>query len=425
MTQNIDKEPTLNTGFITYTVAGRRQLVELENILTIGREPPNQLQLADAFVSARHARIERRDLGFVLRDLRSRNGTLLNGSQITEAPLKDGDRIRIGECELIFSATAEAKSTPAILQSQNPNWQVTLSRLESMAKTDLCVLLTGPSGVGKEVVAKSLHELSSRAQGPLISVNCSALSESLIESELFGHVRGSFTGATHDRQGAFAAARGGTLFLDEIGDLPLSLQPKLLRALENAEIRPLGSDRTVKTDVRIVAATHCDLAAQVQSGQFRQDLYFRLNVIRLQIPALTQRLEDFDTILYYFAKQYRVRFSYAAIARLKEHSWPGNIRELRNLVARAKAYHGQDQILPEHLRELIDPVVPPLVPSGLSGERPLLKEIEERMIRERLILHHGNQRKVAADLGMPKSTLHDRIKTYGINIKELISRTTA
>jgi len=172
-------------------------------------------------------------------------------------------------------------------------------------------------------VSHVIHDYSGRSEGPFVSVNCSALTESLVESELFGHVKGSFTGATSDRKGAFEAARGGTLFLDEIGDLPLSLQPKLLRALENQEIKPVGSDKTLKTDVRIVTATHKNLEKLVIEKTFRSDLFFRIHVVKISIPSLKERMEDFEDLLYHFSREMRVRFSVGAIEKLKEHSWPG------------------------------------------------------------------------------------------------------
>ncbi|WP_374032992.1 sigma 54-interacting transcriptional regulator [Bdellovibrio bacteriovorus] len=203
------------------------------------------------------------------------------------------------------------KSQPPFpIKSRNEVWNEELQTLSNVAKTEFPVLILGPSGTGKDVIAQALHENSLRDKGPFVSVNCSALSETLIESELFGHVKGSFTGAINDRKGAFEAARGGTLFLDEIGDLSYSLQAKLLRALENNEIRPVGADRNVRTDVRIIAATHQNLSEKIREGLFRSDLYFRLNVVSVAPPALALRMEDFEELLYTFARKMRVRFSF-------------------------------------------------------------------------------------------------------------------
>ncbi len=397
------------------------QALELGEFLTIGRDNHSDLELADPFVSTRHARIEKKPEGFLIRDLRSQNGSFVNGLRVVEAYLNVGDRLRFGQREFIFQTDAMQTPNDPLLKSKNEEWAQHLKSLPLFARTDLPVLLLGASGTGKEVLAKLTHAHSTRASGPFVSVNCSALSESLIESELFGHTRGSFTGATHDRKGAFESARGGTLFLDEIGDLPLPLQPKLLRALENREIRPVGSDRNITTNVRIIAATHKNLAQLVQQGLFRADLFFRLHVIRLTLPALKDRMEDFETILYSFAREMRVRFSFDAIQSMKLHPWPGNIRELKNMVSRASALFPNEHLQAEHLKLILDAPQATTLDLGRHVEgRPLIREIERELIIQKLIDNSGNQRKTALDLGLPKSTLHDRIKTYAINIENVL-----
>lgn len=412
-----------NTGFLSWKDAHRTQQIQIGDFLTLGRDVQNEILVEDDYASCRHARIERKSNGFLLRDLRSRNGTFINGIQVFEALLNDGDRVKIGHTDFFFTSEALTQSPLIVLNSQCVAWQRQLQKLPNIAQAPFPILLTGPSGTGKDVMAQAIHRLSPRKAGAFVSVNCSALSESLVESELFGHLKGSFTGATNDRKGAFEAARGGTLFLDEVGDLPLVLQPKLLRALENAQIRPVGSDRSIETDVRIVAATHHDLKRLVHEERFRADLYFRLNVIQIQTPALKDRLEDFDDLFYHFAKALRVRFSFAAIQKLKAHSWPGNIRELKNTVSRAKAFMANREVTEDDIDQLID-----VMPSGdgaatvFRPSRSVIKEIELEMIKTRLVANRGNQRKTAADLGMPKSTLHDRIRTYGIDLDQLMSK---
>ncbi len=408
-------------AFLLPATRSQSAAIELTEHFTIGRDPQNQLCLEDSFVSGRHARIEKRSQGFVLRDLQSRNGTFLNGSKVLEANLKVNDQIQFGESLYIF---AETKNEHQSLTSRNSKWNQQLLRAPAFAATDFAVLITGPSGSGKEILANWIHKASCRNMGPFISINCSALSESLIESELFGHKKGSFTGATEDRRGAFESARAGTLFLDEIGDLPLSLQPKLLRALENQEIRSVGSDKNIRTNVRIIAATHKNLVQNVQQKNFREDLYFRLNVCHVQAPSLIDRMEDFDDLLYGFAKHYRVRFSFNSIIKMKEHSWPGNVRELKNVVARAAAYFPGVHIQPEHIDELIDKPLTENILAGLSTQKSqgsLIKDIERDMIIQRLIANAGNQRRTAEDLGLPKSTLNDRIKSYQIDIDQLLA----
>ncbi|PWU17774.1 MAG: hypothetical protein C5B49_08245, partial [Bdellovibrio sp.] len=256
-----DKRPDIPAGITAFLASsganGDRQLIE--DLLVLGSEgnfPGPLSEAVDPCVEPRHARIERRGAGFVIRDLRSNGGTFVNGTRIVEAHLQSGDIIRLGGLSSGFSTVffleqANASVAPTHrLKSRNLLWQAQIDRLPGMASSDYPILLLGPSGSGKEILAETIHSLSKRSPGPFTRVNCSALSETLIESELFGHVKGSFTGAIGDRKGAFETARGGTLFLDEIGDFPYGLQAKLLRALENNEVRPVGSDRLLQTDVR-------------------------------------------------------------------------------------------------------------------------------------------------------------------------------
>lgn len=398
------------------TLGNNPKTLTLGDLTTIGSDPTCSFRFFSKEISTRHARIEKKDHLYIIRDLRSDSGTRVNGALVLEAILQHGDIIQLGDLEFEYT---EKRSKPQKfpLSSRNAVWDEELQSLENVAKTDFPVLLLGPSGTGKDVIAQAIHDFSDRT-GPLVSVNCSALSETLIESELFGHVKGSFTGAISDRKGAFEAARGGTLFLDEIGDLSYALQAKLLRALENNEIRPVGADRNIKTDVRIIAATHQNLAEKIQEGLFRSDLYFRLNVVSVSPPALQYRMEDFDDLLYIFAKQMRVRFSFNAIERLKKHSWPGNIRELKNLVSRVSAIYPNVHILETHVEKLLDKTL--LKSHDRERARvdgSVIKEIERQMIIKRLSANHGNQRRTAKDLGMPKSTLHDRIKNYQIDVQ--------
>ncbi|MEZ4436150.1 MAG: sigma-54 dependent transcriptional regulator [bacterium] len=212
--------------------------------------------------------------------------------------------------------------------------------LERVAPTDMTVLIEGESGTGKELVADAIHQHSKRERGPLVVFDCSAVAPNLIESELFGHVKGAFTGATGSRAGAFERAHGGTLFLDELGELPLDLQPKLLRALEQRQVRPVGGDRPIQIDARIVAATNRNLQKEVEAGNFRQDLYYRLAVIRVALPPLRRRVEDIPLLVRHFLGDLDlgdrdVQVGYDTILKLQRHKWPGNVRELRNFVERA------------------------------------------------------------------------------------------
>jgi DNA-binding NtrC family response regulator len=387
----------------------------LGDFINIGSDSSCQIQITGSNISERHCRIEKKESSFLIRDMRSETGTFINDAKIVEAILQDGDFIRIGSLEFQFCLENQ-ENIAFPLSSRNEVWNQELQSLSHVSKTEFPVLILGPSGAGKDVIAQSLHEKSLRKNGPFVSVNCCALNETLIESELFGHIKGSFTGATSDRKGAFEAARHGTLFLDEIGDLSYSLQAKLLRALENNEIHPVGADYNVKTNVRIIAATHQNLGEKIREGSFRADLYFRLNVVTITPPSLTMRMEDFEELIYSFAKKMRVRFSHNAILRLKKHPWPGNIRELKNLVTRAAAIFPKTQIEVHHIEKLLDKNL--LSPAEQNNVQniPVIKEIEKQMIIKRLSYHKGNQRRTAQDLGMPKSTLHDRLKYYNIDV---------
>jgi len=275
-----------------------------------------------------------------------------------------------------------------------------------VAPSDVPVLISGESGVGKEVVAQLVHRWSHRADGPLVAANCAGLPESLIESELFGHTKGAFTGAGEARKGFFRAAHGGTLFLDEIGEMPLHLQPKLLRALESHEVTPVGSDAAVDVDTRLVAATNRNLAEAVAAGQFRDDLYYRINVVELSVPPLGQRREDILPLARRFAAEFAgapVRLSPQATQCLLPYGWPGNVRELRNAVQRACLLCRGDVILPEHL--------PPQIAAGASQDTHpettagRLSQVERATITATLAECDGNRTQAAKKLGISRRAL--------------------
>ena len=315
----------------------------------LGAAPTNDVQIPDTTVSRHHAEIRPRGGRYLLRDLGSTNGTRLEGVPIVEAWLVDGATLGLGNTELRFDSS---RRTTTIGESRAdrfgsmlgyaPAMRTLFGVLERIAPTTLSVVISGETGTGKELVARGLHDASERARGPFVVVDCGAMSRSLIESDLFGHERGAFTGADRARVGAFERAQGGTLFLDELGEMPLELQPKLLRALEQGEVQRLGGSSTIDVDVRVVAATHRDLGAMVERGEFREDLYYRLAEIVVMIPPLRERRSDVPMLAEAFLSSWRdetgVRsIEEAALSRLTARDYPGNVRELRNVLRRAVA----------------------------------------------------------------------------------------
>lgn len=280
-----------------------------------------------------------------------------------------------------------------------------------VAPSNAPALILGPSGAGKEVVAQLIHRWSRRSQGPLVAANCAGLPESLIESELFGHTKGAFTGADSARQGFFRAAHGGTLFLDEIGELPLHLQPKLLRAIESGEITPVGSEKPVVVDVRLVAATNRDLAEAVAGGRFRDDLYYRINVVEVTVPPLMERTDDLLPLVTQFAGEFAggpVRLSPQAAHCLLAYPWPGNVRELRNAIQRACLLCRGDVILPEHLPPKIAALADASTESEIAKGR--LSQVERATILSTLDECGGNRTHAAKKLGISRRSLIYKIR---------------
>ena len=316
--------------------------------ITGGRSAVNDLVLSDKAVSGTHFEILSTDSGFLLRDLGSTNGTFLGGFRIKEAYLKPDAEFRVGHTVIRFQPTEEVVE---IRLSDHDRFGEALGRsvamrevfaiLERVAPSDLTVLISGETGTGKDVIARAIHEKSPRRSGPFVVLDCSAIPKNLIESTLFGHEKGAFTGAVERRHGVFEQAHGGTIFLDEIGELDLSLQPKLLRVLENRQLQRVGGSRLIPVDVRVIAATNRDLRKMVAEGTFREDLYFRLSVMHVRLPPLRERKEDIPLLAEHFLNRVAarmgrtLRFSPEAIEALKPHDWPGNVRELKNVVERA------------------------------------------------------------------------------------------
>ena len=318
---------------------------------------------------------------------------------------------------------SEAAARPGIL-GRSPAMLAMQETIATVAPTEATVLITGESGTGKELVARALHSGSARADKPMVTVNCAALAENLLESELFGHEKGSFTGADRRREERFVQANGGTLFLDEIGEMPLPLQAKLLRALQEGEVQRVGSDAPLTVDVRVLAATNRDLREEVARRRFREDLYFRLNVISLEVPPLRDRGEDIPVLAAHFLERFAGRnrksirgFSPQAVDSLLRYAWPGNVRELENAVERAVILCNGDLItrreLPAAITEAASPEEASSAAVGALAGLPL-DELERRAIGETLRCTGDNKSEAARQLGITRATLHNKLRKYGL-----------
>ncbi|MEP6861212.1 MAG: sigma 54-interacting transcriptional regulator [Deltaproteobacteria bacterium] len=370
----LDRGPTLHLRRCILQVAddpAQEWTFDKEEI-RIGSMDDNDIVLSDDTVSRYHCRIIQDDTSYVLIDNTSTNGTFINKVRVREAYLKPGCTIGVGQSQLKFNAREEeVQIVPSRadrcggLIGGNSKMREIYSIIEKIAPTATTVVIDGETGTGKEVVAQAIHSLSPRSRNELVVFDCGAVPPNLIESELFGHEKGSFTGAVMSREGLFEMADGGTLFLDELGELPLDLQPKLLRALEQREVRRVGGAKSQKVDVRIIAATNRNLEDEVRAGRFRQDLFYRLSVVRLHLPSLHARADDIPVLVQHFLDHgvynrnpngtQRVRaIAKDAMQALQNYPWPGNVRELVNVVERAVSFCERGTIdasdLPDYIR---------------------------------------------------------------------------
>ena len=396
---------------------------------TVGKDAGNDLVLTQRFVSGRHLKVTRTHNRFTLSDQRSTNGTWLGGTRVFEAEVPFFTTLRVGEAELtiepaLSTTNKGAPSGTFGLIGTDPAVKSLIELIERVAPSMAAVAVFGESGTGKELVARAIHTQSARATGPFIPVNCAAISKELIESELFGHEKGAFTGATATRQGAFELANGGTLFLDEIGELPLDLQAKLLRALESGEIKRVGAPRPITVDVRVVAATNRDLLAMAREEKFREDLYYRLCVVPLNLPPLRARPGDLKLLADHFLKLYtprgqRVLMTPQAMKALENHPWPGNIRELRNVIHRALLLRKGQHIEVGDLTFDGRSVHPDRIGGAIEciPGKSLQDQLDraERMIVESALKRWPTREAVARELSIARSTLFKRLKDWGLS----------
>jgi len=405
----------------------------------VGKGAGCDLVLSDHSVSRRHLELSVLADGVQIRDLASTNGSFVAGARFDCVRGAAGTTVRIGQTELLL-ATDEGAGISAgswsaddlperfgNLESANLAMRRVLALLERAAPTDVAVLVQGETGTGKELVAEAIHQGSQRRRGPFIVCDLASLPRSLIESELFGHMRGAFTGAERDREGAFEAANGGTLFLDEIGELELAAQPRLLRAIERRQVKPVGATNYATANVRVVAATNRDLLAEVKAGRFREDLYHRLAVMRVVLPPLRERREDIPQLVCCFLEQAAQANGRRppvippdAMAALRAHDWPGNVRELRNVLERAITLAPDGGTVDAHLLGLDEPRAdlssPPVditFPFKEAKDR-LVLAWEREYVAALLAKHEGNVSMAARSGGLDRVYLHRLLKKHGL-----------
>jgi DNA-binding NtrC family response regulator len=419
-------------------------------VIRIGARRGNDVQLTDSKVSGLHCEIRLDDRGYRLRDLDSTNGTYVSSLRINDVYITPGAQIALGTTRLKFEPLGESVEVELAdtdrfgsMIGRSVKMRELFARLEKLARTDTTVLVTGETGAGKELVAEALHDHSTRGQkdSPFVVLDCGSIPPNLIESELFGHERGAFTGATNSYAGAFERAHGGTVFLDEIGELPLAMQPKLLRVLERKEVRRVGGAKTIEVDVRIVAATNRDLGVEVNRGRFREDLYYRLAVARVHVPPLRERKDDLPLLIEHILATTpggeTASIAQETIDLMVKHDWPGNVRELRNVIERAvllaEAPDHEDAlrrapapapraepsitVTPSQTATSADASMTVPVDVGIPfklAKQNVISEFERRYISRLLAQHDGNISAAARAAGIDRMSIHKMLHRLGL-----------
>lgn len=396
------------------------------DVLSVGSAEGNQLVLRDPTVSRFHVELRREEQGILLVDHGSTNGTrvgpvLVSGTSVGLDPGSTiglgGTQLRVDDGDVVPTAGELEKFGE--LRAESPSMKRLFATAQKLAASEVPVLLFGESGTGKELLARALHDASPRAEGPFVTVDCGAVTPSLFSSELFGHERGSFTGAERQHVGAFERADSGTLFLDEIGELPAELQPALLGALERGKIRRVGGQKDVEVDVRLISATHRDLKTQVNDGRFRLDLFYRIAVVILRVPPLRERVSDIPYLIEHFLKEagasQRVSelFDAGALSRLATHPFPGNVRELKNLVLGTLALGEAPSVVDVPLASATGDVFAPLYDLPYrDAKRRANDEFERRYVEHWLARTNGNIRQASRDAMMDRSYLMELIRRH-------------
>ena len=410
-----------------------------QSVVTIGAMEDNDLVVNHETVSRYHAKVLQEQNGYILVDLNSTNGTFINRVRIREAFLKPGCTVQVGKVELKFYFADEkvpivpsSKERLGSLIGRNVKMREIYGIIEKIAPTGTTVVVEGETGTGKEVVAQTIHQLSERAEGPMMVFDCGAVPENLIESELFGHEKGSFTGAIMTRQGLFEMAHGGTLFLDELGELTIDLQPKLLRALEQREIRRVGSNKPIKVDVRVIAATNRNLEQEVREGRFREDLFYRLSVVRIFLPPLRERPEDVPLLVEHLLQTHSFNRNPDGLRKVEEierealdllagYRWPGNVRELVNVMERAVSFADGGVVRARDLPDTIRLAGSNPGVSAATGE-VTFKDAKERWVasfeRDYILAllkkNNGNISHAAREADIDRKYFRKLMRKYGI-----------